>query len=147
MLFLRGNSNSFNQWLITWLDDISRIPDLKESYCLQLFCTLWMIWKARNDFIHQGQNPNPLATIIQTNNIISYYACQRPPFEASQSGPRAQFQNNRNWRDLWRGSPKSTQMLLFHHLMAFALLVLLLGTIMETLFQELPRKAELLIVW
>lgn len=66
----QGVITNFNSWLSDWFEEICKLQDLKEYSIVKMFCTLWMIWKARNGFIFQNQNPNPLATVIQTSNIV-----------------------------------------------------------------------------
>lgn len=92
------NSNSLIHWLSDWLKEIGKFPEEKELSIIKVLCTLWMIWKSRNAYVHQGQKPNPLATVILTSNIINDYSSQIHPAETVLTAQRRNTQLNQKWR-------------------------------------------------
>lgn len=82
-------------------------------------CTLWMIWKNRNVYIYQGQELNPLATVIQTSNIIRDYSCLISSDQSLSSDPRRQT-HHRNWRPHLQGITKINSDTTFSKLTGFS---------------------------
>lgn len=115
----QGNTNSLNAWLSEWIEKISMIQELKEYSIMKLFCTLWMIWKSRNEFIFQQQNPNPLSTVIQISNLIKDYSVLNTHSEAPGSGQRRQTPMNRIWRPPLQGVTKINTDATFSNLTGF----------------------------
>lgn len=49
------NSSSITAWLEESIKEIEKLPDQREYTFLSICCALWVIWKARNNYIFDGK--------------------------------------------------------------------------------------------
>lgn len=67
------NVSSFAHWLSNRFEDILQNPDFSTFGLITLSCALWCIWKDRNLKVFEDKEPNPMATPVHTNIIVSNY--------------------------------------------------------------------------
>lgn len=66
-----GGIPSLPEWLNQVDIRFQNLKDFRRFILSVIFCVLWSIWKARNKLIFEHTPPNPVATLIEANNLIN----------------------------------------------------------------------------
>lgn len=53
------DSQSISSWILQWLQDNNLNSQDSRNFYTATACTLWIMWKSRNDLIFRGSNPSP----------------------------------------------------------------------------------------
>lgn len=75
---------SLKQWFEERIEDIEKLPDVREIAFMSMCCVVWGIWKTRNAFLFERVSPNPIGTLIQIRGMVDDYASLIPKGNATQ---------------------------------------------------------------
>lgn len=97
---------SFHGWLGDRLKAFEVQPDFSVFASIALCCTLWSIWKGRNNAVFRGEKPKPLEVIHKANLLhMDYFSYWQK--NNQRSPPRSvALSSNRNWSPPCQGSAK-----------------------------------------
>lgn len=72
----RNATTNFCNWLNLRVAALQSMPEVREFALVSIVCTLWMIWKGRNQFVFEGIVPNPAALLHQIQAMQAEFAEQ-----------------------------------------------------------------------
>lgn len=59
----RIGTSTISTWLVNRVEEFKVFPEFRDSALISIVCSLWMIWKGRNQVVFEGKSPNPMAVI------------------------------------------------------------------------------------
>lgn len=65
--------SNFLTWFGQCITEFKKTSGFFDNVLTSLSCTLWTIWKTRNNCVFEGTKPQPTTTIIQTNLLVADY--------------------------------------------------------------------------
>lgn len=94
----RGEMTSFHQWLFRKFQLFKQDPTNQEFAFSSMCCVLRLIWKQSNKAYFEKKDPNPMATILQTNSLTAEILKANADLSGNHEGRGVRDRLHNLWR-------------------------------------------------
>lgn len=72
----QNSTTNFCSWLNQWVSALQNTPEFKDFALISIVCTLWIVWKGRNQCVFERMTPSPFALIHQIQGLQTEFSNQ-----------------------------------------------------------------------